>query len=146
MSTQDYDIFKDSLLRYCGYANELGEAFRPIVHVSAVRFSYLIELLYFFSDTFHKGAKAYQKEDYNKTKEAIKAGTYTLVWQCLASVVIPAFVINRSVKLTGYLVNKTGIRNKYIPTLIGLSMIPILPYSLDPAVDKFMSKTLGPGY
>ena len=24
----DYDIYRDSLLRYCGYANEVGEAFR----------------------------------------------------------------------------------------------------------------------
>ena len=24
----DYDIYRDSLLRYAGYANEVGEAFR----------------------------------------------------------------------------------------------------------------------
>jgi hypothetical protein len=56
---QEYDIFKDSPIRYLGYSNEIGEAFRPLISRRLVAFSYLIEIIYFFSDTFHKGHKAY---------------------------------------------------------------------------------------
>jgi fission process protein 1 len=145
---EDYDLFKDSFIRYFGYSNELGEAFRPLVRISAVRFSYLIELIYFFADTLHKGHKAYinPKDVGNKTVEAIKASGYTLVWQLFASVAIPAFAINRIVKFTGYLVQRGALKPntvKYLPTFIGLCVIPILPYVLDPLVDKVMSNAIG---
>jgi hypothetical protein len=42
---QSYDIFKDSLVRYLGYANELGESFRPLVHRYWVNASYGVFLL-----------------------------------------------------------------------------------------------------
>jgi fission process protein 1 len=145
--SEEYDVFKDSLLRYVGYSNEIGEAFRPVVRISAVRFSYLLEMIYFFADTFHKGFKAYgnPKDQESKTLGALKASSYTMLWQFLASIAIPAFAINRTVKLTGYLVRNSqfkSIVNKYIPTMIGLGLIPVLPYVLDPLVDDVMNKAL----
>ena len=35
-----YDLFKHTLLRYFGYANELGESFRPLIHHRWVAASY----------------------------------------------------------------------------------------------------------
>ena len=43
---KDYDVFKDSWLRYCGYANEVGEAFRPIIPRSLVFATYAIASIY----------------------------------------------------------------------------------------------------
>ena len=40
---EDYDIYRDSPLRYAGYLNECGEAFRPIVP------GYIVILSYFES-------------------------------------------------------------------------------------------------
>ena len=40
-----YDIWRDSLLRYAGYANEIGEAFAPIFP-KFLKPSYGISLLY----------------------------------------------------------------------------------------------------
>ena len=51
------DIYRDSLLRYCGYANEVGEAFRPLVPVPVVYFSYVIAITYILADTVDKGKK-----------------------------------------------------------------------------------------
>ena len=39
-SQEDFDPFKQTLLRYFGYANELGESFRPLLHHRWVTFSY----------------------------------------------------------------------------------------------------------
>jgi fission process protein 1 len=147
----EYDIFKDSALRYLGYSNEIGEAFRPIIPLRIVAYSYIIEFSYFISDTIHKGHKAYQ--DYKHHDDVIrhisKASFYTVIWQCFASVVLPAFTINRIVKLIGYIskhFTKNQLMIKYSPTIIGLIVIPILPIVLDPIVDKAMEKILGQQY
>jgi fission process protein 1 len=150
-SETEYDIFKDSVLRYLGYSNEIGEAFRPIISTKIVTYSYLLEFVYFISDTVHKGHKAYID---NKNKEDVmrhisKASIYTMVWQCFASVILPAFTINRIVKLFGYLSRNYSNNRfivKYFPTFIGLTVIPILPGILDPIVNKAMEKTFGKYY
>ena len=43
-----------------GYANEVGEAFRAVVHVNLVRFSYLVATAYVCSDALSKGRIAYK--------------------------------------------------------------------------------------
>jgi fission process protein 1 len=148
---KEYDIFKDSALRYIGYSNELGEAFRPIIPSKVVTYSYIIEFAYFICDTVHKGHKAFldNRHDEDVIKHISKASIYTMTWQCFASVMLPAFTINRIVKLFAY-ISKHYSKNKYIisyfPTFIGLTLIPILPSILDPFVDKVMEETLGRYY
>jgi fission process protein 1 len=147
----EYDIFKDSALRYVGYSNEIGEAFRPIIPLRIVAYSYLIEFAYFISDTIHKGHIAYHdyKHQDNVLTHISKASAYTMVWQCFASVLLPAFTINRVVKLMGYISKnymKNNILIKYSPTIIGLTVIPILPLVLDPIVDQAMNKITGKYY
>ena len=43
-----------------GYANEVGESFRSMIPVSAVRFSYVIASGYVCADAFSKGRQASQ--------------------------------------------------------------------------------------
>ena len=45
---------------FSGYANEVGEAFRSMVHVNVVRFSYLVASSYVAADAVHKGQEASQ--------------------------------------------------------------------------------------
>ena len=75
-----------------GYANEVGEAFRPLVHKYWVYSSYGIATLYVLADTADKTIAADKTEktriDYQKSK-VVKAAVDTLVWQGLASVIIP---------------------------------------------------------
>ena len=40
------DIWRETGLRYCGYANEIGEAFRPLVRLQYVYLSYGIAFTY----------------------------------------------------------------------------------------------------
>jgi fission process protein 1 len=40
-----------------GYANEVGEAFRPLIHVNWVRLSYGIASTYVLADTWDKSLK-----------------------------------------------------------------------------------------
>jgi len=48
---EEYDVFKHSLLRYFGYANELGESFRPLIAHRWVHASYGVAGIYVAADT-----------------------------------------------------------------------------------------------
>jgi len=105
--TKEYDIYRDSLLRYLGYSNEVGEAFRPLVNRNLVNLSYGIAVTYVLADCFDKSSKVYNKnKDIKKT--AIMAGDVFL-WQMLASVIVPGFTINRITTLAIRVLRNTNI-------------------------------------
>ena len=90
------DIYRDSLLRYCGYANEVGEAFRPLVPVEIVYFSYVVAITYILADTVDKGKKG---AEVGGAITGVLGATDTFCWQMLASVLFPSYIINRTVLL-----------------------------------------------
>lgn len=77
---------------FSGYANEVGEAFRPLVHKYWVHSSYGIASLYVLADTADKTLIADKNEkatkNYQRSK-VVTAAIDTLIWQGLASIVIP---------------------------------------------------------
>jgi len=94
---EDYDIFKDSLLRYLGYTNEVGESFR-YQFPKLVKPSYAIATLYVFSDAIDK---AYKNKVKNKSNRQVSyAFIDTLLWQGLASVIVPGLVIFQIVRFS----------------------------------------------
>jgi len=56
-SDKEVDIYRDTPVRLLGYANEVGEAFRALIHVRWVRASYGIASTYVLADTYDKGVK-----------------------------------------------------------------------------------------
>jgi len=54
---EEYDIWRDSLLRYLGYSNELGEALRPVLPAAYLA-SYGLAFAYVFADSIDKGGRA----------------------------------------------------------------------------------------
>ncbi|XP_060584874.1 mitochondrial fission process protein 1-like [Ruditapes philippinarum] len=145
---ENSDIFRKPPVRYLGYANEVGEAFRSQVHVNVVRLSYVVASSYVVADALHKGYKAsevpWQTEEKKKTK--VKwAVIDTLIWQGLASVIIPGFTINRTCFLSNLVLKKQSSipapTRKWITTFIGLACIPFIIKPIDLSVDVFMEKT-----
>uniref|UniRef100_A0A673YH24 Mitochondrial fission process protein 1 n=1 Tax=Salmo trutta TaxID=8032 RepID=A0A673YH24_SALTR len=92
---------------YCseGYANEVGEAFRALVPVSAVWATHAVATVYVSADALDKGKKA-----------AV----------ALASVAIPGFTINRVCAASLYLLGRT----RHLP----LSTIPFIIHPIDRSV------------
>ncbi|CAG9465650.1 unnamed protein product [Pedinophyceae sp. YPF-701] len=92
---------RDTAVRYCGYANELGEAFAAWLPVGGVPASYAVAITYVCADTIDKAKKAY-KETVAEAPDSPALATAvtqhvavdTLVWQLLASVAIPGFTIH----------------------------------------------------
>ena len=126
-------MWRDSLLRYCGYANEVGESFRPLVSVQLVRASYGVSGVYVLGDAHDK---------YKKNGPV--AGLDALIWQSLASVMIPGYVINRIVWATKYVIPKAMPPHpaRYLPTAIGLGSIPFIIHPIDEFTHYLLDGTL----
>ncbi|XP_034942956.1 mitochondrial fission process protein 1 [Chelonus insularis] len=141
----DVDIFRDTPVRYLGYTNEVGEAFRSIVPKSVVWISYIIASSYVVADAIHKGKKEYTKiGDENKNKRVFLSTSDTLIWQSFASVIIPGLVINRICASVNFLrkqVPHGAMRSPWISTVIGLASIPLIIHPIDSGVDNVMDKT-----
>lgn len=146
---KEKDIFRDTPLRFLGYANELGESFRSVVNVRWVWLSYGIASAYVIADAGSK-TLSIRKRTYASEKEknvrALKEGLDVLTWQSLASVIIPGFTINRICAATKYIFLRTPVKKhaKWITVGVGLSSIPFIIKPIDEFVDYAMDNTFRP--
>ncbi|KAJ8346903.1 hypothetical protein SKAU_G00283040 [Synaphobranchus kaupii] len=146
--TKEVDIYRDTWVRFLGYANEVGEAFRALVPVSMVWASYAVATVYVSADAMDKGKKAAAEHGDNpgRTTRVAVAVVDTFVWQALASVAIPGFTINRVCAASLYLLGRTtrlplSVR-KWTTTAIGLSTIPFIITPIDRSVDFLLDSSL----
>ncbi|XP_064889327.1 mitochondrial fission process protein 1 isoform X2 [Columba livia] len=125
MGAEEPDLYRDTWVRYLGYANEVGESFRPLVPVSVVWASYGVATAYVTADAIDKGRKA-------------ATG--------LASVAIPGFTINRlcaaSLALLGTLTRWPLPLRRWTTTALGLAAIPFIITPIDRTVDFLMDSSL----
>jgi len=150
--SKEYNIFRDSLLRYCGYANEIGESFRYqypklVVPTYAVAFGYCL------ADAASTGYSSYQKsqnspgdDQTQDLKQAATGAFDTLLWQSLASVMIPGATINLIVKAARFAVPRSPVAlpvavATWLPTAAGLGSIPLIIHPIDGSVDYLLDNT-----
>ncbi|XP_017790536.1 PREDICTED: mitochondrial fission process protein 1 [Habropoda laboriosa] len=142
---KEVDLYRDTPVRYLGYANEVGEAFRCIVPNSIVNLSYVVASGYVLADTINSGLKSYKSNDTpNAIKCTLLSMTDTLLWQSFASVLIPGFTINRictAVQFVQRRSNILAIKSRWIPTVIGLATIPFIIHPIDHIVEEAMNVT-----
>ncbi|XP_043925894.1 mitochondrial fission process protein 1-like [Protopterus annectens] len=145
---EECDFYRDTWVRFLGYANEVGESFRALVPVSLVWASYGIVTAYVTADAIDKGKKASTShgDEPGKTGRVTVAVVDTFIWQSLASVAIPGFTINRICAASLYLLARM-IRwpvpvRKWTTTAVGLSAIPVIIKPIDRSVDFLLDSTL----
>ncbi|XP_056632750.1 mitochondrial fission process protein 1 [Diorhabda sublineata] len=142
------DLYRETPIRYLGYANEVGEAFRSIIGSKWVNFSYGVATLYVLADTTDKSIAAYKtsKNEKNHIKKVTYTTADTLIWQLMASVVVPGLTINRVCAVSNFClhkIHKLPIANrKWLVTGIGLVTIPFIIKPIDYYVDVVMDKSL----
>lgn len=146
-SDSEVDIFRDTPVRYLGYANEVGESFRPI-YPRFVGPSYVVAFAYVGADAVYKSLAA--KEKGEDTKSIVRIGTDVLLWQTFASVLIPGKLINLvtsgAVKVFQSeisVIKSLPLKVRtWSPTFIGLATIPFIIHPIDAAVDHVFDRTL----
>ena len=138
---EEVDIYRDTPIRYLGYANEVGEAFRNLVHKNVVRFSYLVSASYVLADATSKARL--EKDD--ASGRPVRTFTDVLIWQGLASVIIPGFTINRICWGVGKAVKQLPPATRSaVVTGSGLLAIPFIIKPIDRGVDVLMDKGVRP--
>jgi fission process protein 1 len=145
----EYNIFRDSGLRYLGYANEVGESFRYQFPKLVVP-SYVVAFGYCAADAVTSGTKNYDKATNAGSpapiSESIMSTVDTLIWQSLASVAIPGATINLIVKASRFAVARSPmalplVLSTWFPTGAGIGSIPFIIHPIDHAVDLLMDST-----
>ena len=135
------DIYRDTAVRYLGYANEVGEAFRNVVHRTFVRSSYVVSSSYVLADALSKSRAEVGKLE----GKPVRTFADVLIWQGLASVAIPGFTINRICWGVGKMARKLPSKQKgLLVTVSGLLAIPFIITPIDRGVDELMEKGVRP--
>ena len=137
---KNVDPYRETSLRYMGYANELGEAFTSYLPEWGLPASYCIAASYVMFDTIDKGQKAFDAaEEEDKLIDTLRISTETLTWQMLASVFWPGSIIRVIVNMAAHM---AGDDQPFLPTLVGLAAIPLIIKPIDTTVDKLMETSI----
>ncbi|XP_022196380.1 mitochondrial fission process protein 1 [Nilaparvata lugens] len=138
---KEIDIYRDTPLRLLGYANELAEALRPVIHRYVLRTGYGVATLYMFADVADKSyakAESCKPGDKHWIGTAIDVG----IWQSLASLIVPSVFINRFGAASRYLMLRTTKlpvnRVTRISVFLSLATIPLIVKPIDKSVDLVM--------
>lgn len=103
---QDNIIHKYPIKAFA-YISNIGEALKPLIGALLAKLSYIPSLLYAFIAIISKCVES-QKGDQNKSKTLTKE----IVYQALASFLLPDLVVKSSRKISNTLINKISIKNK----------------------------------
>ena len=86
-----------------------------------------------------------EKHDTQLPKKIAYSAGDTLIWQMLASVIVPGFTINRICAASTYLLQKNKSLGKnarqWIVIATGIAAIPIIIKPIDHLTDRFMDQT-----
>src|SRR6056300_278326 len=138
---KNVDPYRETSLRYMGYANELGEAFTSYLPDWGLPASYCVAASYVMFDTIDKGQKAFDAaEEEDKIIDTLRISTETLTWQMLASVFWPGSIIRVIVNLSANIVSNDDLH--FVPTIVGLLAIPLIVKPIDTTVDKLMENSI----
>jgi len=148
---KEYDVYRDSMLRYMGYANELGEAFVAWVPAWGVPASYGVAAAYVVMDTLDKGGKRWAKHrgDDDGAAQAAAVALVTFTWRMFASVFWPGSIIRVVVASTTLALAAADLDGpavealaasgldleRALPTLAGLAVVPLIVKPIDAVID-----------
>ncbi|KAI8967541.1 mitochondrial 18 KDa protein-domain-containing protein [Mycotypha africana] len=130
--------------RYLAYTSDVGEAFRPIVPPVIVTAAYGVSWLYLAGDVGYEGYKAHHAGLNNAevTTTVVKRG----IFQSLASMAFPMMTIHSIVKYSAY--GFKNVKNPKVkgwgPTVLGLGIVPFLPYIFDEPIEHIVDKVFRP--
>jgi mitochondrial fission process protein 1 len=127
------------LFRYLAFTSDFGEALRPVVHERVVKSMYAVSIGYCFADVGWEAYKLKQRgyvTEHNVPMTMSQLVVERSTFQAIASMAVPTLVIHSSVSAARKFTTKIGRFQKWGPSVVGLSIIPLLPMYLDHPVGK----------
>lgn len=148
---KEFNVFRDTPVRYLGYCNEVGESFR-YQFPRFVTPSYIISFGYCCADAGQAGWRVWSSsstDEPTRQSESLRAMVDTVVWQSTASVLVPGFTINCLVKASRWIVRRPPVQAalpavvfQWFPTAMGLGSIPFIVHPIDHMTDILLDETL----
>jgi len=152
---QEVDLWRDTPLRYLGYANEVGEAFRYVLP-ALLGASYALSFGYVAGDVLDKGRRAFVAQGRRLSPTVVVGSLDCFVWQTLASVLVPGAIIHKVVDAAKWGVAKGApgketllrglVSARAVPVMAGLATIPFVVEPIDHAVTVAMDATVRKAY
>jgi mitochondrial fission process protein 1 len=123
------------LFRYLA-SSEFGEALmKPVVRSGIVNVSYAITFGYCLTDigmeAYDLHHRGYRTKDHKHSMTMTQCVIERSVFQGVASIGIPLGIIRLTVSFGKTIFQKIGRYQKFGPSLLGLSVLPLLPLYLD---------------
>jgi len=124
--------FTANKIRFLGYSSDIGESMRPLMDPRWVKLFYGVTWTYVFGDV---GWNMYNEAEKGSDNMIIaRTGIKVFTFQSIASVALPTLIIHTAVHQSQKLfVNAPGRLKILGPVLVGLAIIPALPYLDEPA-------------
>mmetsp|Transcript_33490 Transcript_33490/g.48572 ORF Transcript_33490/g.48572 Transcript_33490/m.48572 type:complete len:196 (+) Transcript_33490:18-605(+) len=132
------------IFRYLAFSSDFGEALRPVVSSRIVNASYSVAIGYCFADVFWEGYKHHKRGNITEKHEPLTLTQVVVeraTFQAVASMIVPTIIIHTSVDVTKKLCKRIGRFQKWGPSIVGLSIIPLLPLYLDHPVEHALDWT-----
>ena len=123
--------------RYAAYVSDVGEAFRPVADPRLVRLGYAVSWTYVLTDVALNTKRAKDAQ-----RDYVRAGLHAAVFQSLGSMLFPALIIHQAVHQAERAFKAAGRSSRFGPTLVGLAVVPFLPYVVDHPVELAVDWTL----
>jgi len=133
-----YTAILARLIRYTAYTSDIGESFRPLAHPRIVTASYGLSWAYVIGDVGYEGYKNYKTTTHDKNALAQLMIKRT-VFQSVASMALPAFMIHTQVRIFKKVFTKVGKFQRWGPTVAGLALVPLLPFVIDHPVEHALN-------
>eukprot|EP00446_Apocalathium_sp_SHHI-4_P031920 CAMPEP_0177232030 /NCGR_PEP_ID=MMETSP0367-20130122/43090_1 /TAXON_ID=447022 ORGANISM="Scrippsiella hangoei-like, Strain SHHI-4" /NCGR_SAMPLE_ID=MMETSP0367 /ASSEMBLY_ACC=CAM_ASM_000362 /LENGTH=331 /DNA_ID=CAMNT_0018682619 /DNA_START=26 /DNA_END=1021 /DNA_ORIENTATION=+ len=118
--------------RLLAYTSDLGESVRPVMPLWFVNCCYGLTFLYAGIGVTYETANAYMEGLQNEM--VLRACLHAATFQTLASIALPAVIIHQVVHVAQRQAHRlpAGPVAKFVPSLLGLCCIPLLPHVDEP--------------
>ena len=135
----EYDIFRDSPLRYAAFTNDFGEVLRASIGNRLANLSHGVTFLYAAGDV----ANTYLKHRSTSKELAISEMKDCAIWQAFASLLVTPVLLSLSCRGLTRLAAKTRlpamVRHRG-PEVLCLGSIPVIVPVIDQMTDDAMDK------
>jgi len=129
--------------RYLAYSSDVGEAMRPVVPPVLVNATYAIAVGYCCYDIAQHAA-AEQKKPHG---EVVRAIAHQSTFHALASIGLPFLIIHTAVHFAHTATKKSPPAvARWGPTVVGLLLIPLLPFVCDEPVEHALDYAFEKGW
>jgi len=118
--------------RLVAYGSDIGESVRPVVPQAIVRACYGVTMSYMLADVVYNTHTEYQKG--SEPSLVARTAAHAATFQLVCNLTVPTVIIHQAVHTAQNLTKAMPpMAAKWIPPLVGLSLIPLMPFIDEPA-------------